>query len=142
MHAFIGSTHESLLVVTPLLEHFDLLVTAQTLVSNQFRRRLEFSGICQGRPPSFLDFSKTDYRLIGGRVNECYAGADSEHTARDLIAYFDADILESLVETIAAKSPLRPLFCDGCFTTDAGNINVEQVFKQMTPSSRLKAGYF
>ncbi len=70
---------------------------------------------------------------------EVYFVNDTEHAAPDLIACFDADIPDSLVKTIAAKSPLRAVFRDGCFATDADKINVEQIFKQMSPQTQLRS---
>jgi adenine-specific DNA-methyltransferase len=64
---------------------------------------------------------------------------DSEHAAPDLVACFDPDVPESLVKTIAAKSPLRAVFRDQCFATDADKINVEQIFKQLSPQTQLRS---
>lgn len=64
---------------------------------------------------------------------------DSEHAPPDLVACFDQDVPELLIQTIAAKSPLRAVFRDQCFATDAGKINVEQVFKQLSPNTQLKS---
>jgi len=64
---------------------------------------------------------------------------DSEHASPDLIACFDPDVPESLVKAIAAKTPLRAVFRDQCFATDADKINVEQIFKQMSPNTQLKS---
>ncbi|QDT04223.1 putative methyltransferase [Rubripirellula lacrimiformis] len=64
---------------------------------------------------------------------------DSEYAAPDLVACFDAEVPELLVKTIAAKSPLRAVFRDGCFATDADKINVEQIFKQMSPQTQLRS---
>lgn len=64
---------------------------------------------------------------------------DSEHAAPDLVACFDAEVPDSLVKTIAAKSPLRAVFRDGCFATDTDKINVEQIFKQLSENTQLKS---
>ena len=64
---------------------------------------------------------------------------DSKYAAPDLVACFDPDVSESLVKSIAAKLPLRAVFRDQCFATDADKINVEQIFKQMSPTTQLKS---
>ncbi|MCR9207650.1 MAG: site-specific DNA-methyltransferase [bacterium] len=64
---------------------------------------------------------------------------DSEHASPDLIACFDADVPETLVKTIASRTPLRAVFRDHCFTADDAKINVEQIFKQMSPQTQLKS---
>ncbi|MFG0254840.1 MAG: site-specific DNA-methyltransferase [Rhodopirellula sp. JB053] len=64
---------------------------------------------------------------------------DSPHASPDLIACFDPDVPESLVKTIAARKPLRAVFRDHCFTADDAKINVEQIFKQMSPQTQLKS---
>jgi adenine-specific DNA-methyltransferase len=64
---------------------------------------------------------------------------DSEHAPPDLVTCFDHDVSESLVKTIAAKSPLRAVFRDQCFASDADKINVEQIFKQLSPQTQLRS---
>ncbi|WP_153556675.1 site-specific DNA-methyltransferase [Roseimaritima sediminicola] len=70
---------------------------------------------------------------------EVYFVNDSPHASPDLIACFAADVPESLVKTIAARQPLRAVFRDHCFNADAAKINVEQIFKQMSPQTQLKS---
>lgn len=48
----------------------------------------------------------------------------------DLIACFDKNITEDAIKKIADKKPLRVVFRDSSFKTDADKINVEQIFKQ------------
>lgn len=64
---------------------------------------------------------------------------ESEHAAPDLVACFDSEIPESLIKTIADKTPLRAVFRDQCFSTDADKINVEQIFKQLSPNTQLRS---
>lgn len=71
--------------------------------------------------------------------HEVFFVNDSEHAAPDLIACFDADVPDSLVKTVAARTPLRAVFRDHCFTADDAKINVEQIFKQMSPDTQLKS---
>lgn len=54
-----------------------------------------------------------------------------------LVACFD-DIDDELVRTIASRTPLRAVFKDSGFATDAARINAAQVFKQLSPDTDLK----
>lgn len=56
-----------------------------------------------------------------------------------LIACFDQNIAEDLVKELAGYNPLRVVFRDTGFVNDAARINVEQIFKQMSPSTEVKA---
>ncbi len=56
-----------------------------------------------------------------------------------LIACFDAGITESLVQTLAAKEPLRLLFRDNHYLDDDTKINAEQLVKQIAPNTELKS---
>jgi adenine-specific DNA-methyltransferase len=56
-----------------------------------------------------------------------------------LVACFDDGITEDLVKELAAHEPLRVVFKDNGFVTDAVKINVEQIFKQVSPHTEVKA---
>lgn len=57
----------------------------------------------------------------------------------DLVACFDKGIDEALIKALAAKEPLRVVFRDDGFISDSVKINVEQIFKQLAPSTDIKA---
>ena len=57
----------------------------------------------------------------------------------DLIACFDVNISEELVKELARFEPLRVVFRDNGFVSDAVKINVEQIFKQMSPGTEVKS---
>ncbi|WP_415519613.1 MAG: site-specific DNA-methyltransferase [Desulfovibrio aminophilus] len=57
----------------------------------------------------------------------------------DLVACFDTGINEDLVKELAKFDPLRVVFRDNGFASDAVKINVEQIFKQMSPSTEVKS---
>lgn len=57
----------------------------------------------------------------------------------DLVACFDTGVNEKLVKGLAQFEPLRVVFRDTGFVSDAVKINVEQIFKQMSPSTEVKA---
>jgi len=57
----------------------------------------------------------------------------------DLIACFDTGVNEELVKELARFEPVRVVFRDTGFASDAVKINVEQIFKQMSPITEVKA---
>ncbi len=46
---------------------------------------------------------------------------------------------EDLVKQLAQYEPLRVVFRDSGFVSDAVKINVEHIFKQMSPSTEVKS---
>ena len=68
-----------------------------------------------------------------------FVNADDEGESADLIACFASDISNELIKTIAEKQPLRVVFRDDGFATDAVKINVEQIFKQISPITDVKS---
>ncbi len=56
-----------------------------------------------------------------------------------LVACFDTGINETLVKQLAEFKPVRAVFCDNGFASDAVKINVEQIFKQMSPNTDVKS---
>ena len=57
----------------------------------------------------------------------------------DLIACFDTGVSEELVKELATHKPLRVVFRDTGFTTDTVKINVDQIFKQLSPGTEVKS---
>ncbi len=55
-----------------------------------------------------------------------------------LVACFDKGINEELVKKLAEFQPLRVVFTDGGFVSDAVKINVEQIFRQLSPGTEVK----
>ena len=56
-----------------------------------------------------------------------------------LVACFDKGITEDFVRELTAFKPLRMVFLDNGFTSDAVKINAEQIFKQLSPSTEVRA---
>ncbi len=56
----------------------------------------------------------------------------------DLIACFEAKVPETLVRTIAQYKPTKVVFRDSCFRGDSNKINIEEIFKLITPDTRVK----
>lgn len=57
----------------------------------------------------------------------------------DLIACFDKGVTEELVKEIASHQPMRVVFRDNGFVSDAVKINVEQIFRQLSPATDVKS---
>ena len=56
-----------------------------------------------------------------------------------LAACFDTGVTEQLVKEIAGHKPLRVVFKDNGFVSDAVKINVAQIFRQLSPSTEVKS---
>ena len=56
-----------------------------------------------------------------------------------LVACFDRGITEDLVKELAGHEPLRVVFRDNGFVSDALKINVEQIFRQLSPATDVKS---
>ena len=58
-----------------------------------------------------------------------------------LVACFDKDgnITESIVKQLAGYKPIRLVFRDAGFASDSTKINVEQVLKQLSPTTDVKS---
>ncbi|MGZ8172518.1 MULTISPECIES: site-specific DNA-methyltransferase [Methylobacter] len=55
-----------------------------------------------------------------------------------LAACFDTDINEAFVKELAARHPLRAVFRDAGFASDSVKINIEQIFKLISPTTEIK----
>lgn len=56
----------------------------------------------------------------------------------DLIACFDKAIPESVIKTVAKRQPLRVVFRDDSFSDSPSKINVSEIFKMLSPDTRVK----
>ncbi len=55
-----------------------------------------------------------------------------------LVACFDPNVNESLIETLAQCQPIRAVFRELSFSSDSQKINVTQLFKQYSPHTEVK----
>lgn len=55
-----------------------------------------------------------------------------------LMACFEEGVSEEFVKLLAKREPLRVVFRDAGFASDSVKINVEQIFKLMSPSTEVK----
>ena len=56
-----------------------------------------------------------------------------------LSACFESAISEELVKTVARRKPLRAVFRDLSYGSDSVKINVEQIFKLLSPSTEVRS---
>lgn len=56
----------------------------------------------------------------------------------DLVACFDDKISEEAIKQIAEMKPLRAVFRDSSFATDAARVNVGEIFKLKSPNTTIK----
>jgi adenine-specific DNA-methyltransferase len=57
-----------------------------------------------------------------------------------IVACFDRNggVTEAFITELATLKPLRAVFCDAGFASDSVKINVEQIFKLLSPSTDIK----
>jgi adenine-specific DNA-methyltransferase len=55
-----------------------------------------------------------------------------------LVACFDEDVPESVIKKIAEDKPLRVVFRDSSFKDDSARINVEELFKMLSPATEIQ----
>ena len=55
-----------------------------------------------------------------------------------LAACFDRDVDEGFVKALAGNKPLRAVFRDAGFASDSVKLNVEQLFKLLSPATEIK----
>lgn len=63
----------------------------------------------------------------------------SPYAGPDLIACFDTGVTEDLVKVLAKHEPVKAVFRDNGFVSDAVKINVEQIFRQLSPTTEVKS---
>lgn len=64
------------------------------------------------------------------------SGEPAAHPA--LAACFDTGLDEDFVKILAKRAPLRAVFRDAGYASDAVKINIEQIFKALSPHTELK----
>jgi adenine-specific DNA-methyltransferase len=56
-----------------------------------------------------------------------------------LAAFFDTGVTDETVKAIALRKPLRAVFRDSSYGTDSVKINVEQIFKLLSPETEVRS---
>lgn len=55
-----------------------------------------------------------------------------------LIAYFADEVSDAIVKEVASRHPLRAVFLDSGFVSDAARINAEQIFREVSPETDVR----
>ena len=55
-----------------------------------------------------------------------------------LVACFDENVPESVIHHMAELQPLRAVFRDSSFASDDSKINVTEIFKNVSPDTKVK----
>ena len=79
-----------------------------------------------------------------GRADSSFSPQPSSFTVffvddNALVACFERGVTEDLVKELAGHEPLRVVFRDNGFVSDAVKINVEQIFRQLSPVTEVKS---
>lgn len=111
----------------------------------------EYSQTLLDKLESNIKEDRTDLDLFFGCIldwglplNLSYTSESIEncsvHTYSDnaLIACFNDNIPESVIKEIAKKKPLRVVFRDSSFADTPSKINVTEIFKLLSPDTRVK----
>jgi adenine-specific DNA-methyltransferase len=83
-----------------------------------------------------LPIRREQIRTEGGGKNKTFEVFFVADTL--LAACFDAGVNEELVKVLAERSPLRAVFRETGYASDAVKINVEQIFKQLSPGTEVR----
>ena len=75
--------------------------------------------------------AKIEERKIAGK--NCFIVNEN-----DIVACFDSEVNEEVIKELAKIKPIYAVFRDGVFESDAANINCEQIFKSISPSTTIK----
>jgi adenine-specific DNA-methyltransferase len=103
----------------------------------------QIDNVCEGRTEEDLLFQVlldwgVDLSLPIAREN--ISGKNVFFVDTDsLVACFENDLDESFMKKLAARHPLRVVFKDASFVSDSAKINVEQIFKLLSPSTEIKS---
>lgn len=55
-----------------------------------------------------------------------------------LMACFDEDVSENVIRAMAAEQPIQAIFRDSSFANDADKINVAEIFKNLSPDTKVR----
>ena len=111
----------------------------------------EYSQDLLSRMESNVKADRTDLDLLFGCLLEwglplslSYSSEKIEgctvhnYNKGDLIACFDEKVPDSVIKEIAKRKPLRAVFRDSSFADSPSKINVGEIFKLLSPDTRVK----
>ncbi|HEY8961620.1 MAG TPA: site-specific DNA-methyltransferase [Luteolibacter sp.] len=113
-----------------LLHHVDNLQKGRTPEDFLFQVLLDW-GIDLALPV-------TEETIEGRRVFFVGDAPDIPGAQPEIAACFDTGLDETFIKALAKRVPLRAVFRDAGYASDAVKINIEQIFKALSPRTELK----
>ena len=111
----------------------------------------EFTQTMLGEAVSNIQPDRTDLALLYACLLDCGVPIHLPHTTTTvdgctihnvdngaLMACFDEHIPHSVIRTMAAEAPLQVIFRDSAFAADADKINVTEIFKNLSPDTKVR----
>ena len=142
---------ENPLIANDLDVGFRVFRLDESNMNNVYYSANEYTQDLLSISESNIKFDRSDLDLLFGCLIEwglplsmAYSSEKlNEHTIHtynngDLIACFDNDISEDVIKEIAKRHPLRVVFRDSCFENSPAKINVGEIFKMLSPDTRIK----
>lgn len=111
----------------------------------------EFTQTMLGEAVSNIKPDRTDLDLLYACLLDCGVPIHLPHTTTTvdgctihnvdsgaLMACFDEHIPHSVIRAMAAEAPLQIIFRDSAFAADADKINVTEIFKNLSPDTKVR----
>ena len=116
-----------------------------------FYKPEEFTQTMLGEAVSNIKPDRTDLDLLYACLLDCGVPIHLPHTTTTvdgctihnvdngaLMACFDEHIPHSVIRAMAAETPLQVIFRDSAFAADADKINVTEIFKNLSPDTKVR----
>ena len=120
-------------------------------MKNVYYHPEELTQLTIGETVSNIKDDRTDLDLLYACLLDWGVEISLPHTAETvdgctvhnvdngaLMACFNERVPASVVEHMAKQQPLRAVFRDSAFATDADKINVTEIFKNLSPDTKVK----
>lgn len=120
-------------------------------MKNVYYHPEELTQLTIGETVSNIKDDRTDLDLLYACLLDWGVEISLPHTAETvdgctvhnvdngaLMACFNEHVPASVVEHMAKQQPLRAVFRDSAFATDADKINVTEIFKNLSPDTKVK----
>lgn len=111
----------------------------------------DFTQTMLGETVSNIKPDRTDLDLLYACLLDCGVAINLPHTTQTvdgctihnvadgaLMACFDEDISQGVIRAMAAETPLQAIFRDSAFAADADKINVTEIFKNLSPDTKVR----
>jgi len=130
---------------------FRVLKLDESNMNNVYYNPSEYSQDLLSQMESNVKEERTDLDLLFGCLLEwglplslSYSSETMEgctvhnYNDGDLIACFDEEVPDGVIKEIAKQKPLRAVFRDSSFADSPSKINVGEIFKLLSPDTRVK----